>query len=225
MLQAFTRHLLPPDPGYPPWVHTTGAWFLPAPPGWSPPPELSAFLRAGEPPVYVGFGSMVGTDPRGVGAAVVEATRRVGVRAVMVSGWGGVRVDDLPDHVLAVDGAPHDWLFPRTAAIVHHGGSGTTAAALAAGRPQVVCPFVGDQQFWAARAHAVGVAPAPQPQHRLTASGLADAVRSAVHDPGTAARAERLGRLVRDEGGVSAAVRTLESVVDGPHGRPAGSTS
>jgi sterol 3beta-glucosyltransferase len=216
VLQGFSRHLLPPGTAYPSWVHTTGFWYLPAPPSWSPPPELTAFLEAGEPPVYIGFGSMAGTDPARVGAVVTEAVRRAGVRAVLVSGWGGMQVDGAPralgGDVLLLDQVPHAWLFPRVAAVVHHGGSGTAGAALAAGRPQVVCPFVADQPFWAARAHATGVAPAPLPQRRLSADRLAAAIRCAIGDRTMLATAERLGAQVHAEDGARAAVRVLESV-------------
>ncbi|RBQ20711.1 glycosyltransferase [Spongiactinospora rosea] len=212
VLQAFSAQVLPEGLDYPGWVHTTGFWYLPAPPDWAPAPELLAFLEAGPAPVYVGFGSMVGTDPERVGRVVAEAVRLAGVRAVLASGWGGLRVNDLPEGVFLLDNAPHDWLFPRMAAIAHHGGSGTTGAALAAGRPQVVCPFVADQPFWAARAHAAGVAPPPRPQRRLTAEGLAAAIRRAVNDPAMAHAAERLARVIRAEDGAGRAVRVLESL-------------
>ena len=212
VLQAFSSELLPPQTDYPRWVHNTGFWFLPAPPDWAPPERLTDFLHAGEPPVYIGFGSMAGNDPARVGTIVAEAVALAGVRAVVVSGWGGIRLDRLSEQVLVLDQAPHDWLFPRMAAVVHHGGGGTTAAALAAGRPQVICPFVADQPFWAARAHAVGVAPPPQPQRRLTAPGLAEAIRQAVTDRGMATRAEQLGTRIRAEHGVQAAVRILETL-------------
>ncbi|YCK39645.1 glycosyltransferase [Actinomadura sp. ATCC 39365] len=216
VLHAFSRHLLPHDvPGgldYPAWVHTTGFWYLPAPPGWTPSPELAAFLADGPPPVYVGFGSMAGTDPRRLGRIVAEAVRRAGVRAVLATGWGGIQAADLPDGVHLLDQAPHDWLLPRTAAIVHHGGSGTTAAALLAGRPQVICPFVADQPFWASRAHAAGVAVPPQPQRRLTPDGLAAAIGLAATDARMAATAAELGRRVRAENGLDRAVTVLESL-------------
>jgi sterol 3beta-glucosyltransferase len=211
VLQGFTRHLLPPGSDYPPWVRTTGFWFLPAPATWTPPAELTDFLQAGEPPVYIGFGSMAGTDPQRMGKIVTEAVRLARVRAVLVTGWGGIHLDHSPDHVLQVTDAPHDWLFPRTAAIVHHGGSGTTGAALAAGRPQVICPFVADQPFWATRAHAAGVAAPPQPQHRLTPEGLAGAIRQAVTDARIARRAEEISTAVRAEDGARTAVGVVES--------------
>ncbi|MGN9787767.1 glycosyltransferase [Nonomuraea sp. ZG12] len=212
VLQAFSAHLLPAGLDYPAWVHTTGFWYLPAASGWSPPPELAAFLAGGDPPVYVGFGSMAGTDPARVGRVVAEAVRLAGVRAVLTSGWGGMRTGDLPDTVFSLEQAPHDWLFPRMAAIVHHGGSGTTGAALAAGKPQVVCPFVADQPFWAARAHAAGVAPEPQPQRRLTAHGLAAAIRRAVTDRTMARAAAETGERIRTEGGVHRAVKLVEEL-------------
>lgn len=213
VLQGFSRHVLPPNLDYPSHVHTTGFWFLPAAQGWTPPTMLSDFLAAGPAPVYVGFGSMAGTDPTRIGRIVAEAIRLAGVRAVLVSGWGGIQVDDLPDDVLLLDQVPHDWLFPRMAAVVHHGGSGTTGASLASGRPQVVCPFVADQPFWARRMHAAGVAPEPQPQRHLSPEGLADAIRTAVTSGAITDRAVRLGGQIRAEDGVTAAVKTLEELV------------
>ncbi|MEU8363845.1 glycosyltransferase [Nonomuraea sp. NPDC048882] len=211
VLQAFSAHLLPAGPDYPAWVHTTGFWYLPAAPGWSPPPELATFLDAGDPPVYVGFGSMAGTDPARVGRVVAKAVRLAGVRAVLASGWGGMRTGDLPENVFTLEQAPHDWLFPRMAAVVHHGGSGTTGAALAAGKPQVVCPFVADQPFWAARSHAIGVAPEPRPQRHLSADGLAGAIHRAITDPALDRAAAATGERVRAENGVHRAVEILES--------------
>lgn len=210
-LQAFSQHVLPAPLNYPAWVHTTGFWFLPTAPDWEPPRKLSDFLRAGDPPIYIGFGSVVGSDPRRTGRTVIEAIRRAQVRAIVAKGWGGIEANDSSDHVLYIDQAPHDWLFPRMAAIVHHGGSGTTGAALASGRPQVVCPFVADQPFWGQRMHAVGVAPAPQPQRRLTSDSLAEAIHLASTDLAMKTNAATLGRQVSDESGVATAVKILES--------------
>lgn len=211
-LQPVSRHVLPDPLDYPDWLHTTGYWFLPAESDWTPPPGLAEFLSAGEPPVYVGFGSMSGADPERTGKVVTEALRAAKVRAVVATGWGGIQVDDTDPNVFTVAHVPHDWLFPRTAAVVHHGGAGTTGAALAAGRPQLVCPFLTDQHFWGDRVHAIGVAPAPLPQHRFTPDGLAAAIGRAVSDRELAARAEAVGREVRSEDGLAAAVRVLEAL-------------
>jgi sterol 3beta-glucosyltransferase len=144
---------------------------------------------------------------------VLEALARTGQRGVLALGWGGLRAGRLPDTVLATEAAPHDWLFPQVAAVVHHGGAGTTAAGLRAGRPTVVCPFLGDQPFWGAVVHARGVGPRPIPQRRLTAGRLAAAVAAAVHDPDLRRRAAALGARIRAERGVATAVDAIERIV------------
>lgn len=216
VLHAFSQHLLPTPMDYPSSVHTTGAWHLPAPRNWAPPPALTQFLAGGEPPVFVGFSSMTGADPHRTAALVVEAVRRAGARAVLGAGEGGMRLDQHGKDVLLVEQVPFDWLFPRMAAIVHHGGAGTTAEAVASAHPQVICPFllVADQLFWAQRMQALGVAAAPIPQPKLTVEGLAAAIRRAVTDHSMAQRAQQLAVRVRAEDGLTRAVRILESVVN-----------
>ncbi|WP_439380545.1 glycosyltransferase [Amycolatopsis lexingtonensis] len=210
VLQAFSRHVLPPRAWYPEPVHTPGFFFLPPAP-WTPPADLAGFLAAGPPPVYLGFGSMVGSDPARTGQVVAAALRATGVRAVVALGRGGIRPDGLGRDAFCLTQAPHDWLFPRMAAVVHHGGAGTTGAALAAGRPQVVCPFMFDQPFFGRRLFALGVAPPPQPLRELTADGLARAIGDAV--AGTVpARAKELGELIRAEDGTGEAVKVLEAL-------------
>jgi sterol 3beta-glucosyltransferase len=143
---------------------------------------------------------------------VADAARAAGVRAVIASGWGGIDGAGLSgDDLLFIGGAPHDLLFPRCSVIVHHGGGGTTGAALAAGRPQVVCPFWGDQPFWAARAHASGVAVPPLRGQAMTTERLASAIAEAA-DAAMAARARTLGGNVRAEGGAAQAAALLQDV-------------
>ncbi|MFD6951366.1 MULTISPECIES: glycosyltransferase [unclassified Nocardiopsis] len=214
VLHAFSRHLLPPDAHYPPQVHTTGFWFPPPDREWEPPAALEDFLDAGDPPVFVGFSSLPTADPAATGRMVAAAARRAGVRAVLASGSGGVTADAGQDHVLTIDKAPHERLFLRCSAIVHHGGAGTTGAALASGRPQVVCPFWGDQPFWARRTHAAGAAAAPLRGQRLTEDALAPALARAVGSARTVERARVLGERVRAEDGTRTAVRLLEQVAD-----------
>jgi sterol 3beta-glucosyltransferase len=212
VLNQVSRHVLAPPRDWPPTVHTTGYWYLPAEPGWTPPSRLAEFVAAGPPPVYVGFGSVVGYDPAGTARDVLRALDHAGVRAVVATGWGGIAPGaELPDTVLAIDQAPHDWLLPRMSVIVHHAG-GTTWTAVASGRPQVVCPAVGDQPFWARRMHALGVAPPPVPAPRLTAARLADAIRAAGTDAGLARRAAELGARIRAETGAANAVTVLEKL-------------
>ncbi|MEL6771488.1 MAG: glycosyltransferase [Bacteroidota bacterium] len=209
LLQAFSPHVVPAT--YPSHVATTGFWHL-AQPDWSPPDDLAAFLDAGPPPVYVGFGSMKGKRGADRARAVIEAVALAGVRAVLALGWGSLDLAEvtLPDTCFVLRGAPHDWLFPRMAAVVHHGGAGTTAAGLRAGRPTVVCPFFGDQPFWGRRVHALGAGPEPLRQKHLTAESLAGRIRTALNDTAMHVRATTLGEQLRAEDGVANAVSFLE---------------
>ncbi|MEV7008550.1 glycosyltransferase [Streptosporangium sp. NPDC051022] len=206
VLHAWSPHLLPAPDDWPASAHPTGFWTMPADDGWTPPERLARFLEEGEPPVYIGFGSSVSGDPEALTATVLEAVRLAGRRAVLATGWGALRPGTERDGVLVIEEVPHDWLLPRVAVAVHHGGIGTVAAALRAGVPQVVRPFMGDQPFWADRLHRLGVAPAPV-TGRLTAERLAAAIGDAEKSAPAAARA--LAGRVSAEDGVAAAVARI----------------
>jgi UDP:flavonoid glycosyltransferase YjiC (YdhE family) len=204
VLYGFSRHVLQVPSKGARARHVTGYWTLPAAPTWRPPPALEAFLARGGPVVSIGFGSMASENPEAVTALVLGAVRRAGVRAVLLAGWGGLELIDSAD-VISADALPHDWLFPRVAAVVHHGGAGTTGAGLRAGVPAVVVPFTMDQPFWGSRVAALGVGPTPIPRTRLTENRLADALRRAVNDKAMRARAAELGARIRAEDGVAEA--------------------
>ncbi|MDO8963746.1 MAG: glycosyltransferase, partial [Coriobacteriia bacterium] len=191
--------------------HVTGYWFLDAPEGWDPPVDLAEFLAAGPAPVYVGFGSMGSKDSERTADMVLGALARSGQRGVLSSGWGGLAASDLPADVFMVGSVPHAWLFPQMAAVVHHGGAGTTAAGLRAGVPSVVTPVMGDQGFWGQTVHRLGVGPKPIARRRLTADKLGDAIRVAASDTGMRERAAALGERIRAEDGVGAAVEVLSA--------------
>lgn len=211
-LYGYSPVVVPLPPEWGPARHVTGYWMLPDGESWTPPAALAAFLAAGPPPVCIGFGSMVGDDPAALTALVRDAARRAGTRTVLLSGWGGLDAVGPPsDDLLVLDQAPHDWLFPRCAAVVHHGGAGTTGAGLRAGVPSVLVPFGMDQPFWATRVVALGAGPAPVPRRRLTAEALADALR-ATTDPGMRRRAADVGTAIRAEDGVGNAVAHLDAL-------------
>ena len=186
--------------------HVTGYWFLPAPPTWSPSPALAAFLSRGGPVVSIGFGSMASSRPEEATALVLAAVRSAGVRAVLLAGWGGLMSLPQNGDIFATDDLPHDWLFPRVAAAVHHGGAGTTGAALRAGIPAVVVPFSVDQPFWGSRVAALGVGPTPIPRKRLTKERLVDALRRTLDDEAMRGRAAAIEARLRAEDGVATAV-------------------
>jgi sterol 3beta-glucosyltransferase len=211
-LYPVSPRLVPRPADWPATTVTTGAWYLD---DATPPPDgLADFLGAGPAPVTIGFSSMVGRDPAGRSAMVLEAVERAEVRAVLVTGWGGLDPSAIPDRlrdrVQAVPSVPFAWLFPRSAAVVHHGGAGTTAEGLRAGVPSLICPFFGDQPYWGGRVARLGVGPRPIPQRRLTAARLAAALRTMVEDRPMRDRAAALGAEVSAEDGVGEAVRRLE---------------
>jgi UDP:flavonoid glycosyltransferase YjiC (YdhE family) len=191
---------------WPATVHVTGYWWPARETGWQPPDQLTDFLGAGPPPVFIGFGSMTPTEDRlqdHVGAAI----RQAGVRAVVQAGW--VDLGPAGDDILVVDELPHEWLFPRMAAVVHHAGAGTTGAGLRAGVPAVPVPVLVDQPFWADRLHRLGVAPPPVPMAELTADNLADAMRACLERPSYRDRAADVARRLRDEDGAAAVLSLI----------------
>jgi UDP:flavonoid glycosyltransferase YjiC (YdhE family) len=153
---------------------------------------------------------MGGRNPEDLAAIVLEALAKSGQRGLLLTGWGGMNVMRVPDNVFVLNSAPHNWLFPRMAAVVHHGGAGTTAEGLRAGVPTVIVPFIVDQPFWGKRVKDLGVGPAPIPAKKLTADKLASAIQTATMDSKMKARAAALGRAIRAEDGVGNAVKIVQ---------------
>jgi UDP:flavonoid glycosyltransferase YjiC (YdhE family) len=213
ILYGFSPAVIPPPTDWDARVQVTGYWFLDTATDWTPPPALLDFLHAGPPPVYIGFGSMSSRNPAETAAIVLQALARAGQRGIILAGWGGLSKDQLPETVFAIDAIPHTWLFPRVAAVVHHGGAGTTAAGLRAGVPGIVIPFFGDQPFWGQRVADLGVGPAPIPRKHLTVDRLAQALQAAVTDRAMRQRATELGARISAEDGVACAVAVVESVL------------
>ncbi|MEZ4672470.1 MAG: glycosyltransferase [Anaerolineae bacterium] len=213
VLYCYSPHVVPVPPDWDDTAHVTGYWWLEEKNDWKPSPELEQFLAAGAPPVYVGFGSMIAESPEVTTRTVIEALKQSGQRGVIASGWGGLRPADLPPNIHLLNEAPHDWLFPRMAAVVHHGGAGTTAAGLRAGKPSVICPFIADQPFWGSRVAALGAGPAPIPQKKMTAENLSAAIRLATGDTSMQRRAAEIGAKLQAENGVANAVAVLEELL------------
>jgi sterol 3beta-glucosyltransferase len=210
-LYAYSQAVVPRPADWDESSFVTGYWFLDAPAGWQPEPALVKFLQEGPPPVYVGFGSMFMHGGARKTEIVLKALRLAGQRGVLATGWGGLTMDNVPEGIFVLDAVPHDWLFPQVAAVVHHGGAGSTGAALRAGKPVVICPHVGDQPFWGRRVATLGVGPSPIPQSKLTAERLADAIRIAVTDSNMRQRAASIGETIRAEDGVGRAVEIINS--------------
>ncbi len=208
VFNGFSPSVVPRPADWAPSSRVSGYWWPYTGGRWRPSPALAEFLAAGPPPVFVGFGSLVVPDPDRLAETVGSALRTAGLRAVVQRGWSGLRIDG--DDVLTVDDVPHAWLFPRTAAVVHHAGAGTTAAGLRAGVPAVPVPGQLDAPFWASRLTALGVAPAAVPLGALTSGGLAGALRGAVGDPAYRERARRLAGRIAAEDGAADVLRWVE---------------
>ncbi len=215
LLYCYSPAVVPKPPDWSEDAHVTGYWFLDHPPEWQPSADLVDFLESGPPPVYVGFGSTTSRDPEKTSRIVLDALRQSGQRGVIATGSGGLSQSGLTDEVFVTEAVPHDWLFPRMAAVVHHGGAGTTGAGLRAGVPSIIAPVLDDQPFWARRVKALGAGPAPIPRRRLTADRLARAICVAVTDESIRKRAAELGETIRAEDGVGNAVRIFNQMIDG----------
>ncbi|GAA3232643.1 glycosyltransferase [Actinocorallia longicatena] len=212
VLHAFSAHVLPRPNDWPAAAHITGYWNLGAR-EHLPGRRLREFLDAGEPPIFIGFGSTPLKDPQGTAAAVAEAAGRVGARALISGGYKGMRGITSTDRLHVIRSVPHDWLFPRCAAVVHHGGAGTTGTAATCGIPQVITPVGIDQPFWARRMRDLGVAPKAPRLRAISARTLAPALDQVLHDEEIRYRAQDLGRRIRLEDGTGRAVALLTELL------------
>ncbi len=219
MLYGMSPSLVPQPADWPPTARICGQWVAPVT-DWSPPPALGEFLAAGEPPIYLGFGSMGALAGARLMREALAALR--GRRALFYPGWGGAMAADLPANVHLLADTPHGWLFPRPMLAIYHGGAGTAHAVARAGVPSVVVPFAGDQFFWADRLQKLGAAPAPVPAKGLSADRLARAIGEATSNAPRASAATLAASIAREDG-LGEAVTAINALVTGaPNARAEG---
>jgi sterol 3beta-glucosyltransferase len=209
-LYGFSAYIIPRPADWDASQHITGYWFLDAPADWEPDPELLHFLESGPPPVYLGFGSVNLGDSEDRTRLILHALELSGQRGVVLTGWGGLTRLSAPPHIFFVDDVPHAWLFRRMAAVVHHGGAGTTGAGLRAGVPNIIIPVASDQYAWAERVVQLGLGPRAPDMKNVTADKLAQAINKAVNDSALRTRAAALGEKIRRENGIARAVEVIE---------------
>jgi len=209
MLYGISPSLLPKPLDWPENTWMCGQWVHPVR-EWDAPRPLLEFLSAGEAPIYVGFGSMVGFDERALLDTVITAV--AGRRALFYPGWSGADSLKLPRNFYVVSNTPHDWLFPRTSLVIHHGGSGTTHSAARAGVPSVVLPFAADQFFWAEQLRRQGIAPASESGPKITATSLSRAI-DAAQTAEMRARASAIGAKMSTEDGLATAVEAVHALL------------
>ncbi|EXA32102.1 hypothetical protein FOVG_16678 [Fusarium oxysporum f. sp. pisi HDV247] len=209
----WSETLIPKPPDWDAHLNITGFSFLPLASSYTPPPDLVNFLDEGPAPIYVGFGSIVVDDPQALTNMIFEAIKVAGVRAIVSKGWGGVGAGDVPDSVYLIGNCPHDWLFQRVSAVVHHGGAGTTAAGIAAGRPTVIVPFFGDQPFWGQMMARAGAGPTSVPYKELTAEILAESITFALQ-PEVQEVAKDMALQIHEEDGSGGAAMDVQDRLD-----------
>ena len=213
-LIPLSPQISPPNPLWEPRHRLTGYWFAPAPATWTPPPDLAAFLAAGEPPAVVSLGAMAlsGEDALEAAQITLAAVQLAGVRAI-IQGWDeAMKQLDIPPTVFHADSIPHDWLLPRASGLVHHGGFGTTASGFRAGIPMLVIPHIIDQFIWGSKVAQLGGGPQPIPRPKLKAENMAAALGEMQY-PAMRQRAAELGAAIRTEpDGVEVAVKFIEAV-------------
>ncbi|KAG5416548.1 hypothetical protein IGI04_004115, partial [Brassica rapa subsp. trilocularis] len=205
----WSPNLVPKPKDWGPQIDVVGFCFLDLASNYEPPAELVEWLEAGDKPIYIGFGSLPVQEPEKMTEIIVEALERTKQRGIINKGWGGLgNLKEPKDFVYLLDNVPHDWLFPRCKAVVHHGGAGTTAAGLKAACPTTIVPFFGDQPFWGERVHARGVGPAPIPVDEFSLHKLEDAINFML-DEKVKSSAETLAKEMKDEDGVAGAVKAF----------------
>lgn len=203
--------LIPKPADWGPEIDIAGFVFLDLASSFKPPKTLTKFLEAGEPPVYIGFGSIVVDDPDKFTSLIFKAVEKAGIRALVSKGWGGLGDEgNTPDNIYMLENTPHDWLFPRVSAVVHHGGAGTTAIGLKCGKPTMIVPFFGDQPFWGAMVARAGAgAHAAVPYKELTADKLAEGIQECL-SPEAKEHAQEIARDIAAEGdGAANAVKSF----------------
>ncbi|MCG7611015.1 MULTISPECIES: glycosyltransferase [Mycobacterium] len=214
ILYGYSAAVLPRPSDWRTGIDVVGYWWPARPIGWQPSTELVSFLDAGPPPVVIGFGSTVNSRAAAekLSTVVTRAVRIAGARAVIQAGWSGL--DTCGDDVITVGDVPHDWLFPRAAAVVHHCGAGTTAAGLRAGVPTIAVPAgFSDQPFWAQRLVELGVSPPPLRQGRLNPDDLGASIRTVLSTKTFRNNAESLALQINAEDGAAKVTSSVEQAL------------
>ncbi len=217
IIYGYSAAILPKPPDWTGNQQISGYWFLDTARDYLPEPDLLDFLAAGPPPIYIGLGSMVDHERSEFTRILIDALKETGQRGILSGGWSELGSENLPDFIFPVGEVPHDWLFPQMAAVVHHGGAGTTAAGLRAGVPNVIVPSFADQFFWGWLVQESGAGPKPIPRKKLTAANLSEAIQQAVLDENVKNNSRKISQHIRDENGIEAAVRMIEGFVIKSH--------
>ncbi len=208
-LTTVSKHLVPRPSDWGEQFQVTG-YLFDDDPDWTPPQELTDFLNAGEAPVYIGFGSMPDSKPQATTQTIIDAVQQAGKRAIILKGWAGLQADNTPETIHILNYAPHSWLFPKMSAVIHHGGSGTTASGLRAGVPTVVVPHNADQPYWGRLLKDLSVGTDSIPRKKMTVENLAEAIKTVTEDKRLRENSHILSKKIQQEDGLAEAVKWVE---------------
>ena len=214
MLNCYSAAVIPSPSDWEASTHQAGYCFLDTATSFSPPAGLQNFLNESPKPFYVGFGSMILRDSQPLVQKMISALSATGQRAVLCAGWGDIGQSDLPASIFRVKEIPHDWLFPKVVAAIHHAGAGTTAATLRAGTPSIAIPFFADQPVWAKLLEQLGVSPATHPRLELESDRLATSIQTLLEDDSFQKKAQQIQAQIEAEDGVESAVSVIESYLN-----------
>jgi len=204
----YSELVVPKPHDWPSQVFVTGYWALPVQPDYEPHKDLSKFLKGGDPPVYIGFGSMPIHNHDEFLNHVINALQQLNLRGIICGNF--LFSVKIPETILLLKEAPHEWLFPRCSVAVHHGGAGTAGSSFRAGIPTVIFPLIGDQEFWGTRASILGVGPKEIiPLKDLNEKNLANQIKE-VLQPDIKQKSEELGKKLRAENGIMNATKIFE---------------
>lgn len=210
VIYAVSPEILPRPAEWPSNIYLSGFWQDTQPISWTPPQALADFLAAGEPPIYIGFGSMVSGNMDRLFRMIAQAVTAAGKRAILVTGWSGAAAISDSKNTFVTQFVPHDWLFPKVSAVVHHGGAGTFSSGLRWGCPTLVLPFGGDQPFWGQRIYDLGCGPKPIARNKITLYKLTKAFLDLTENPDYRAHAAAIGKRLQAENGVSLGADIIE---------------
>jgi sterol 3beta-glucosyltransferase len=211
-IYGFSSAVFPKPSDWGEHMYVTGYFFLEQKSTWEPSQALVNFLEAGSAPIYIGFGSLNFMNNAQTVQLILEAVKRTGQRAVLSTSWSGIQEVDVPEDVCVIDSAPHQWLFPRVKAVVHHGGVATTAVGLRAGRPTTIVPIGLDNPFWARQMHRIGAGPKPIAAKNLTVDALEQSIQEMLNNSIIQERAHAIGEQIRNEDGVANAATIIHQI-------------
>lgn len=214
VLNGYSPRLFHQSKKWPENIHTTGSWFIEDDANVTAAADLENFINLGDPPLYIGFGSMKELSSfKKTFDLIIEALNITKQRAVVGLGWTTNNYTGaIPENIFLIESVPHSWLFPKMKMVIHHGGAGTTAAGLTAGKPTIIIPHNADQPAWGQKVYELGAGSKPIKKTKLTADKLANAILFALQ-PTIIANAGQLGQQLRKEDGVKAAVKIIDKLM------------